>query len=50
MFILEHVRAKAVFAVLLAGLQHLKIVSDCKLETYKSAKTSWHYILAQSSG
>ena len=37
-------------ALLLAGLQHLKNVSGCKLATYESAKTLWHYILARSSG
>src|SRR5271165_4377083 len=34
----------------LTGLQHLENVSVSKIETYKSAKTLWHYIFAHAVG
>ena len=38
------------FRTFLTGLQHLKNVSGYNGDTYKNAKTLWHYIFAQSSG
>ena len=45
----DFVAVLTVNSIFLAGLQHLKNVSSYKLGTYKSAKTLWHYIFAQSS-